>query len=147
MLISHEDIPQVSQKFMNDTHREEVDIINTLFEEILLFENGDSSIEKVDAFYQEWVEHTIEHFSTEELEMIEAEFDGFYMHKQAHDNALKHMNEVFDAWEKSREIQILKMYFIEAVPQWLVAHISSMDAMMANFIGGGMMPSGGMGRF
>lgn len=49
--------------------------------------------------------------------------------------------------EKSREIKILKMYFIEAVPQWLIAHISTMDAMTANHIGGGMNPSGGSMSF
>ena len=139
MLINHDDIPQVSQDFMNNTHSEEVDIINTLFEEILLYEKGESSVEKVDALYQTWVKHTIEHFTTEEVEMIEAEFPAFNMHKQAHDQALEHMDEVFAAWTKNREIKILKGYFIEAVPQWLMAHISSMDAMTASFLGGGMM--------
>jgi len=143
MLISHEEIPQVSQDFMNNTHSEEVDIINTLFEEILAFEKDNSTVDKVDTLYQDWIQHTIDHFTTEEVEMIEAEFPPYPMHKEAHDNALKQMNDVFDAWQKSREIKILKMYFIEVVPQWLVAHISSMDAMTANFIGGGMTPSGG----
>jgi len=142
MLISPEEIPQVSQDFMNNTHGEEVDIINQLFEEILAFEKGTSTVDKVDKLYQEWIAHTVEHFTTEEVEMIEAEFPPFPMHKEAHDKALQQMNEVFDAWQKSREIKILKMYFIEVVPQWLIAHISSMDAMTANFIGGGMMHAG-----
>lgn len=142
MLISHEDIPQVSQDFMNNTHSEEVDIINQIFEEILAFEKGSSTVDKIDKLYQEWVQHTVEHFTTEEVEMIESEFPPYPIHKEAHDKALQQMNEVFDAWQKSREIKILKMYFIEVVPQWLVAHISSMDAMTANFIGGGMMHSG-----
>ena len=139
MLINHDDIPQVSQDFMNNTHSEEVDIINTLFEEILLYEKGESSVEKVDALYQAWVKHTVEHFTTEEVEMMEAEFPAFSVHKEAHDQALAQMDEVFEAWTKARDIKILKGYFIEAVPQWLMAHISSMDAMTANFLGGGMM--------
>ena len=143
MLISQEDIPQVSQDFMNNTHSEEVDIINALFEEILSYEKGNSDTNNVDQLYTQWVEHTVEHFTTEEVEMIEAEFPPFPMHKKAHDDALKQMNEVFDAWKKDREIKILKTYFIEAVPQWLIAHISSMDAMTAQYLGGGMMPSYG----
>lgn len=142
MLIAQKEIPQVSQGFMNTTHSEEVDIINILFEEILAFEKGSSTVENVNKLYQEWIQHTIDHFTNEEVEMIEAEFPPYPIHKEAHDNALQQMNEVFDAWQKSREIKILKMYFIEVVPQWLVAHISSMDAMTANFIGGGMMHSG-----
>ena len=143
MLISQEDIPQVSQDFMNNTHSEEVTLINALFEEILAYERNKDNMDAVDTMYQAWIEHTIEHFTTEEVEMIEAEFPAFPMHKKAHDEALKQMNEVFDAWKNSREIKILKMYFIEAVPQWLTAHISSMDAMTAQYIGGGMMPSHG----
>ncbi len=144
MLISQEDVPQVSQDFMNNTHSEEVDIINALFEEILAFEKGNSNTEKVDTKYQEWIDHTVEHFTTEEVEMIEAEFPPFPMHKGEHDKALVQMREVFEAWKDQREIKILKMYFIEVVPQWLIGHISSMDAMTAHYIGGGMMPSHGM---
>ena len=143
MLISHDDIPQVSQAFMNNTHSEEVDIINALFEEILHYEKNKDNIDKIDSMYQEWIDHTVEHFTTEEVEMLEAQFPPFPMHKQAHDDALKQMNEVFDAWKESRDIKILKMYFIEVVPQWLMAHISTMDAMTAQYIGGGMMPSHG----
>ncbi len=148
MLISHDDIPQVSQDFMNNTHAEEVDLINTLFDEILRYEKGESNTKTVDALYQKWVQHTIDHFTTEEVEMIEAQFPAYPMHKEAHDLALKQMDDVFKAWEQSRDIKVLKHYLIEAVPQWLMAHISTMDAMTAQYIGGGMMPSGAqMGRF
>jgi len=143
MLISQEDVPQVSQDFMNNTHHEEVDIINALFDEILAFEKGDSNTQKIDTMYQEWIDHTVEHFTTEEVEMIESEFPPFPIHKAEHDKVLQQMKDVFDAWQKHKDIKILKMYFIEVVPQWLIAHISSMDAMTANFIGGGISPSGG----
>ena len=137
MLINHEDIPQVSQDFMNTTHSEEVTLINALYEEILSYEKDQKDTNTVDTMYQAWIDHTIEHFTTEEVEMIEAEFPAFNMHKQAHDQALAQMHEVFDAWKESGEVKILKMYFIEVVPEWFVAHVSSMDAMTANFIGGG----------
>jgi hemerythrin len=148
MLIDHDDIPQVSQDFMNNTHSEEVTLINALFEEILAYENDQKDSNTVDTMYQAWIEHTVEHFTTEEVEMIEAQFPAFPMHKQAHDDALKQMNEVFDTWKKSKEVKILKMYFIEVIPQWFVAHVSTMDAMTANYIGGGMASAGaGMSRF
>ncbi len=141
MLISQEMVPQVSQKFMNDTHKEEVDIINALFEEILAFGNTNDNTEKIDTLYKEWIAHTIEHFTTEEIEMIEAEFPSFPIHKAEHDKVLQQMNDVFNAWERTREIKILQMYFMDVVPQWLISHISSMDAMTANYIGGGITPS------
>ena len=141
MLISQENVPQVSQQFMNDTHKEEVDLINTLFEEILAFENTNNNTEKIDILYQEWVTHTIDHFTTEEVEMIEAEFPPFPIHKAEHDKVLQQMDDVFNAWQRTREIKVLKMYFMDVVPQWLISHISSMDAMTANYIGGGITPS------
>jgi len=145
MLISHEDIPQVSQAFMNNTHEEDVELINALFEEILAYEKGSENTEQIDKMYQEWIEHTVKHFTTEELEMIEAEFPPYPIHKGEHDKVLRQMKEVFSAWQESREIKILKSYFIKFIPQWLIAHISSMDAMTANYIGGGMAHSfGGM---
>ncbi|CAA6814608.1 MAG: Unknown protein [uncultured Sulfurovum sp.] len=143
MLISHEEIPQVSQNFMNDTHKEDVDIINTIFEAILTFEKENKDPETIDTLYKEWIAHTIDHFTTEEVEMIESEFHAFPMHKGEHDRVLAQMNEVFEAWQKSRDIQVLKVYFIEVIPQWLNSHISTMDAVTANHIGGGMMPAYG----
>jgi len=145
MLISPEDVPQVSQKFMNDTHNEEVDLINTIFEEILAYGSANDNTETIDRLYKEWIEHTVEHFTVEEVEMVEAEFPAFPIHKAEHDNVLLQMNNVFNAWQRTREIKILQMYFMDVVPQWLISHISSMDAMTANYIGGGMTLShGGM---
>ena len=143
MLISQEEIPKVSQDFMNNTHSEEVDIINDIFEAILAFEIDNSSPTTIDKLYQDWTIHTIDHFRTEEVEMAESHFPAFPMHKGEHDRVLAQMSEVFSTWEKNRDIQILKIYFIEVVPQWLHAHISTMDAITANYIGGGMVPCHG----
>lgn len=145
MLIDHKDIPQVSQAFMNDTHKEDVDIINAIFEEILAFEKGADNSDIIDTKYQGWIAHTIDHFRTEEEEMIEAAFPPYPMHKGEHDKVLTQMKEVFEVWKSQRDIKILKTYFIEFIPEWLVAHISTMDAMTANYIGGGMAHAfGGM---
>lgn len=148
MLISHDDIPQVSQDFMNNTHSEEVTLINALFTEILAYEKNQNKTDTIDTMYQAWIEHTIEHFTAEEVEMIESEFPAYPIHKEAHDTALKQMHEVFNTWKETREIKVLKTYLIEVVPQWFMAHVSTMDAMTANYIGGGIAPSGaGMTRF
>ena len=46
-----------------NTHREDVELINALFEEILAYENGSDNTEQIDKMYQEWIEHTVKHFS------------------------------------------------------------------------------------
>ena len=145
MLINYEDIPQVSQAFMNETHKEDVDIINAIFEEVLAFEQGANNRDKIEEKYQEWIAHTIDHFRTEEEEMIEAAFPPYPIHKGEHDRVLAQMKEVFDVWKSQGDIKILKGYLIEVIPEWLVTHISTMDAMTANYIGGGMAHAfGGM---
>ena len=38
MLLDKKDMPLVAMEFMNDTHTEEIDIINTLYELVLKYE-------------------------------------------------------------------------------------------------------------
>ena len=43
MLIDHHEIPQVDMDFMNEVHKEDVDIINTIFEHILAYDGSEES--------------------------------------------------------------------------------------------------------
>jgi len=140
MLISHDDIPQVSQEFMNNTHKEDVELINALFEEILAYENVKDNTEKIDKMYQEWIEHTVEHFQNEEIKMQEMRFPPYLAHKGEHDRALQEMRNLFSSWQQKRDIEALKIYFIETLPAWLQTHISTMDTVTARFFATGQSP-------
>lgn len=71
MLIVKDNLPLVAMDFMNNTHFEDVDIINELYENILNYEKEENSLnyEKLDSKYKEWLIHTENHFKTEEEKM------------------------------------------------------------------------------
>lgn len=142
MLINKQNMPLVAMDFMNEVHSEDIDIINELFELILKFEKSptDENNELINIKYQEWFDHTVEHFKGEEEMMQEKNFPPYPFHKAEHDNALSIMNDVFNKWKETNDIKILNQYFIEELPQWLVQHIQSMDTVTAIFFKTGLSP-------
>lgn len=140
MLINHSDIPQVDMDFMNEVHKEDVDIINTIFEQILAYDESEESAKILDELYSQWIEHTVIHFQNEEIKMQEMRFPPYLAHKGEHDRALQEMRNVFSSWQQQRDIKALKVYFIETLPTWLQTHISTMDTVTARFFATGASP-------
>lgn len=142
MLLDKNTLPQVAMEFMNDTHNEDVDIINELFELILFYEKNatEENSQALNEKYQEWFTHTIAHFQTEEKKMQEMMFPPYPMHKGEHDKALHKMDEIFREWKKSSNISVLKNYMQGELPNWLVHHIQTMDTVTAMFFKSGVSP-------
>jgi len=143
MLITWDEIPKVDMDFMNEVHKEDVDIINTIFEHILTYDDSQESAEAIDKLYEEWIEHTVVHFENEEIKMREMRFPPYLAHKGEHDRALQEMRNLFAYWQQQRDIKALKIYFIETLPAWLHTHIATMDTVTARFFATGQSPCGG----
>ena len=143
MLISWDDIPQVDMDFMNEVHKEDVDIINTIFEHILNYDESEARAVEIDTLFTEWIDHTVNHFQNEEIKMQEMRFPPYLAHKGEHDRALQEMRDLFAHWQEHRDIKQLKIYFIEILPAWLYNHISTMDTVTARFFATGQSPCGG----
>ena len=60
-------------------------------------------------------------------------FPPYLAHKGEHDRALQEMRNLFSHWQQQRDIQVLKIYFIETLPAWLQTHIATMDTVTARF--------------
>jgi len=135
MLIEKDDIPIVSVGFMNKTHDEDRKIINDIYELILKYETTPSHNNKVNigVLFQKWFNHTVKHFSNEENKMIEKNFPLYEKHKKEHAKALAEMHLVFSDWQESSDITILKTYFTDILPKWIVQHIETMDLSAAKF--------------
>jgi len=135
MLITETEMPLVAMDFMNEVHKEEVDLINAMFEKVLAYEQDDSDENAlaIDTVYEEWYTHTLAHFKGEEDKMIELKFMPYPLHKQEHDKALARMDEVRDHWQKTKDARSLKMYLIEELPTWLTQHIATLDTVTARF--------------
>jgi hemerythrin len=142
MLIDKNDLPLVAMDFMNEVHFEDVDIINSLHDCILKYdiEKSENNFNEVNAKYQEWFEHTVEHFKNEEIKMQEIKFPPYMMHKGEHDTALNTMDEVFRQWSQDKDIYKLKEYFEVHLKPWLVNHIQTMDTVTASFFKTGLSP-------
>ena len=143
MLIEHHEIPQVEMDFMNEVHKEDADIINNIFEQILKYDGSTESNTLIDELYQGWIEHTVMHFRNEEIKMQEMHFPPYLAHKGEHDRALQEMRDLFAFWQEHRDIKALKIYFIETLPAWLHTHISTMDTVTARFLATGESPCAG----
>jgi len=136
MLIEKDDIPIVSVGFMNETHDEDRKIINDIYELILKYETTPSHNNKVNigVLFQKWFNHTVKHFSNEESKMIEKKFPLYEKHKKEHARALAEMHLIFSDWQESSDISILKTYFTNVLPKWIVQHIEIMDIPVAKFL-------------
>ncbi len=143
MLIEYDEIPQVAMDFMNEVHKEDIDLINAIFEHILAYDGSDKSAAAIDDLYTQWIEHTVIHFQNEEIKMQEMHFPPYLAHKGEHDRALQEMRDLFSHWQEHRDIKVLKIYFIETLPAWLQNHISTMDTVTARFFATGQSACGG----
>ena len=129
MLIREEELPKVELASMNDTHLEDLIMINELAQ-LIEDKKTDLITEKLDAL----IVHTVEHFSSEERMMLEKRFPAYPMHKAEHDRALAEMNEVVAEWKANKELEALRNYIVTTMPAWLVQHVSTMDTVTARFL-------------
>lgn len=136
MLLDKTQLPIVAMEFMNEVHLKDIDIVNELFEEILKYESNptDENEKSLTLKFKLWIDHTIDHFSGEEKMMIEKNFFAYPRHKGEHDRVLNNIKELFENWEKTKDVFELKLYFIEVLPSWFVNHIQTMDTVTANFL-------------
>lgn len=142
MLIDKNILPLVDEQFMNDTHFEDVDLINKIYECIEKYENDSSSknFEALKTIYSEWVNHTVAHFEKEEEEMQRRGFFAFPFHKGEHDKNLVEIKAVWKEFEDKKDINFLKNYIEYDLVNWLITHIKSMDTVTARFFQTGMSP-------
>lgn len=128
------DIPEVALEIMNETHREEADLVAGLNELIKRQQAGESLETGIDAQLEEWLAHTQAHFSRENDMMIEHAFPPYPVHRSVHDLALDLLATQLQQWRQSRDIQELAEYVQQTWPEWYLQHISSMDFITAQFL-------------
>ncbi len=142
MLIDKNVLPLVAEEFMNETHFEDVDLINKIYENIEKYEKeaSNENFENLKNIYNTWVNHTIQHFAKEEEEMQKRGFFAYPFHKGEHDNNLEDIKAVWSEFESNKNITSLKSYIEYDLVNWLINHIKSMDTVTARFFQTGMSP-------
>lgn len=142
MKIDPASIPEVAMPFMQETHLEEVAMLNELYE---LFERAGAG---EDVYELPWkIEtlsaHTHAHFAREEERMAELGFPPYPVHRQAHDDYLNAFDAVLDAWRASGDVGPVARFLTETTPGWLQQHIATMDFVTAGFFAAHGPDSGG----
>lgn len=134
-MITQEQLPLVAMPSMNDTHLEELILINRLSDAL-----DARDAEAVTAIAEALVAHTVEHFGGEEVMMREQQFPPYPMHKGEHDRALSEMRAQVASWHSRHDFDSLAYYVNVTLPQWIMVHIQTMDTVTASFLVSGISP-------
>lgn len=125
-MIRQDQLPMVAIPSMNDTHLEEILIINRLD---TATKNGD--IQGIKDILKELIAHTMIHFSDEEDMMKEAKFSGYQKHKSEHDRHLNELNSLVNYFDKHQEAKAVSAYIDGSLSPWMIHHVNTMDSEMA----------------
>lgn len=126
------DYPQVALEFMNRDHAEFV----ALRDDLLGLLAQQAAASEVDAQLERLLQHTSQHFAEEQRLMQEARFPPYTMHKMEHDRVLEDMQARIAQWQQQRDASALKNYLENALANWFVNHVSTMDFVTARYIAG-----------
>lgn len=133
-VLSPEDIPSIAVGSMNDTHHEEVALVNALGALLQQAAEGNGDIPAITAALDEWIAHTEAHFARENKLMQEYGFPPFAVHAQEHSSALEGLHEIQRRWKEDQDVEQLAGYVFNSWPQWFQMHVNSMDNVTAQFL-------------
>jgi hemerythrin len=130
-------IPLVEIDFMNNTHIEELEVVNKLGLLISTYQENnkhtDDEVSQISSSLKAWLDHTIPHFSRENELMQKTGFPAYAIHSQEHEIALDRMKGIIQAWVQNQDINLLADYVFTQWPAWFNGHVDSMDMMTAKF--------------
>lgn len=122
--------PQVDLDFMNRDHAE----FTKMHAHILNLLNQENAGEEVDAALAHLLQHTQHHFAEEEQVMQAAQFPPYPMHKMEHDRVLAILTQQVNAWQQTRDGEVLREFLEVALTQWFTQHVGMMDKVTAKYI-------------
>lgn len=124
------DFPRVALDFMNRDHEEFVVLRATILEKMAVEPVEQDINSLLDSLYQ----HTCQHFAKEERVMLDAGFPAYHCHKAEHDRVISDMSAQIDHWHQHKSCQQLSAWINEAVGEWFIHHVRTMDNVTASFV-------------
>jgi hemerythrin-like metal-binding protein len=118
----------LQQPRMDDTHREFVDLLAQLEEELAGTPEGGST--RLSRLLDAFVAHTVEHFAQEERCMVDLGFEAENCHAFQHAHVLQVLREVQRRLVEQGDVATLRLLAGE-LAQWFPIHARSMDAGLA----------------
>ena len=132
-MIIQEQLPMVAMPSMNDTHLEEILIINRL--DVAARKN---KIAEVSEILKELLEHTAMHFFDEEDMMKEADFPAYQTHKNEHDRHIQELKALIEYFDEKKDTKAIYIYIEGSLTPWMIDHVKTMDTVMAVFFKEGL---------
>ncbi len=130
MLIEPKSLPEVSYEGMNNVHRNEIQILNQLYDALKTNEPE----EKINKLLKNFEEDLEKHFSYEEDLMRRTGFFAYECHFEEHNRVRKEVKEFINRWKKNKNNKLLAEYLEETFKNWIVEHVLTMDTVTAQWI-------------
>lgn len=128
-MIEPQYLPMLRTASMNDTHFEEMMLINQLSSAI---QNAD--VEEINDIFTQLLEHTQNHYRHEEEMMLEKKFPPYPAHKEEHDNSLAEMRQEASSFNETENIEAARVYVEENLAPWFLRHTETMDQVTSLFL-------------
>ncbi len=132
-MIYAEQLEYMSVEQMQQTHEEEIKILNEIDKLATGCAMGNGQWGDLEKKLDEYIAHVKEHFASEERLMEAYNFPSDEMHKMAHDMFLADLQYATRHWKEFGNINKI-VDFVRKTPEWLVMHVNSVDAPTADFI-------------
>lgn len=132
-LIYVEQVEEMSVEQMQQTHENEIKILNEIEKLAFGFDRKTVELSVLEKKLDEYIEHVKKHFANEERLMQEYAFPSYDMHKTAHDMFLLDLESAVRQWKKFGDIKKI-INFVYKTPEWIVLHVNSVDAPTADYL-------------
>lgn len=132
-LLYIEQVNDLDVEEMQQTHEDEIKILNEVDKLATQASNDDSKLGELEAKLDEYIAHVKAHFANEERLMQQYDFYDYEMHKMAHDMFLIDLSYSVNQWKKFGDIGKV-INFVRKSPEWIVMHINSVDTPTAMYL-------------
>ncbi|MBN2816636.1 MAG: hemerythrin family protein [Campylobacterales bacterium] len=132
-IIYAEQVEYMSLDSMQETHENEIALINEIDKIATLVSMKKASYEELEIKLDEYIAHVKEHFSKEEELMEKYDFPHAEMHEMAHQMFLADLAYATRQWKSYNDINKI-VTFVRKTPEWIVMHVNSVDAPTADYI-------------
>jgi hemerythrin len=132
-LIYAEQVEYMSVDEMQETHENEIKILNAIEKLAIGYERGTVERAELESRLDEYIDHVKAHFANEERLMQQYGFPSYEMHKMAHDMFLMDLQYATRQWKEFGDIKKI-VTFVYKTPEWIVMHVNSVDAPTADYL-------------
>ncbi|VAW70663.1 hypothetical protein MNBD_GAMMA09-2859 [hydrothermal vent metagenome] len=133
-VLSASDMPRVAFESMNDTHFEELELINKLGASLLEGLQDKHFYDDISDKLSLWVEHTREHFANENQLMENCSFPALAVHSGEHQRVIEQLEKIQAQWLDQHQVEPLAEYVFNDWVAWFDQHVNTMDMMTAQYL-------------